>query len=168
MKVQLLMRALHRDIGYLLIGFTLIYAFSGIVMIFRGDDFLRFDQQFTETFAPNLSEEALLDELPFREINISENNASRIVFEEGYYEKATGKAVYTAKKYPEFISRMNDLHRSTKGDATYIVSVIVGVLLIFLAISSFWMYKPNTRLFNRGILLTIIGFITAVVILLMT
>lgn len=39
-SIQKLMRSLHRDIGFLLIGMTLIYCISGLLLIYRGNDFL--------------------------------------------------------------------------------------------------------------------------------
>lgn len=164
-SVQRIMRALHRDIGYFLIGFTLIYCFSGIVMIYRGNDFLRFDKVVTEMYDPNLSEDELIDELPFRSVTIIKNDTQRIEFEQGYYEKATGKTTYTSKQYPTFIRKMNVLHRSTQEDGTHWVSVVFAALLIFLALSSFWMFTSRSKFFKRGIILSLIGFVIAVVLM---
>lgn len=36
-----IMRVLHRDIGFLTIGLTLVYALSGILLIYRNTDLLK-------------------------------------------------------------------------------------------------------------------------------
>ena len=41
-----LMRAWHRDIGFFIIGLVIIYALSGIALIFRDTDFLKHNIKF--------------------------------------------------------------------------------------------------------------------------
>ena len=40
-SVHYYMRSLHRDVGFLVLGFTFIYALSGIVLVYRDTDFLK-------------------------------------------------------------------------------------------------------------------------------
>jgi hypothetical protein len=39
-----------------------------------------------------------------------------------------------------------------------------GVLLTFMAVSSFWMFKSTTRQFRRGLVLAAGGFVAATVL----
>ena len=38
-SIHYYMRGLHRDIGFFLIGLTLIYSISGVLLIYRDTDF---------------------------------------------------------------------------------------------------------------------------------
>ena len=57
--LQQIMRSLHRDIGFLMIGMTLIYAISGIILVYRDTNFLKSEQVMTRQLPPNLEEQQL-------------------------------------------------------------------------------------------------------------
>jgi hypothetical protein len=40
-SITQVMRALHRDIGFLVVGLIIIYSVSGLVLVFRGTDLLK-------------------------------------------------------------------------------------------------------------------------------
>ena len=50
-----IMRVLHRDIGFLTIGLTLVYALSGILLIYRNTDLLKTEKVEEKQLATNLS-----------------------------------------------------------------------------------------------------------------
>jgi hypothetical protein len=53
------MRSLHRDISFFLIGLTIIYTISGILLIYRDSDFLKHEVNTEREIKPNLSESDL-------------------------------------------------------------------------------------------------------------
>ena len=53
------MRSLHRDFGFFAIGLTLIFSISGIVLIYRDTDFLKFEKQIEKQLSPNIKESEL-------------------------------------------------------------------------------------------------------------
>ena len=84
-----------------------------------------------------------------------------VYFKNGTYNKATGMVKYTDKALPLVLDKLTVLHKSSSKSFTHWFTIIFGVALLFLAISSFWMFKPGTSLFKRGILFTGIGLIIA-------
>jgi|GEM_PF-5142302 len=57
------------------------------------------------------------------------------------------------------------LHKSPFNNLTNWFAATYGALLFSLSISSFWMYKPETRLFQRGVKLAIVGIIISMALL---
>lgn len=163
---QHIMRALHRDIGYVVVGLTIIYAFSGILLIYRGTDFMKFEQTIERQLSPNLEESTLGRELRFRHFKIDKTENNIIYFNNGTYNIETGKTIIIEKRLPEIFGKMNGLHKKSNRSISHVFSTIYGVLLLFLAISSFWMYKPNTKKFRRGLIFAGIGLILSIVLLL--
>ncbi len=158
-----LMRALHRDI--FLIGLTFIIAISGILLIYRDSGLLMFEQQIVRQLPKQLNEADLGRELHLRRFRVIENNEARIVFDSGVYEKQTGQAIYNAKDYPAIIRGFIALHKANGGSFIHLIVLIYGILLLFLAVSSFWMYKPGTRRFRRVVSVAGIGAVISVVFL---
>lgn len=64
------MRVLHRYLGYFLVGIMAVYAVSGIVMIFRGTDFLQQKKTIVKMLSPNLKPEELGKALEMREFRV--------------------------------------------------------------------------------------------------
>lgn len=158
------MRALHRDIGFLMIGLTLVYAISGFILIFRDKDFLKVAQHTEKQLPPNLNESSLGDAIHLRDFNVTKTENEVIFFTQGTYDQKSGKASYTEKVYPQAIKKLNQLHLTSGKNAIHWFATLYALLLLFLAISSFWMYKPGHRLFRRGILFAGIGLLLALFI----
>ncbi len=159
------MRSLHRDIGFLVVGFIFIYAISGIVLIYRDTDFLKKEKQIERELSPNLSDSELGMALHSRNFKVLKTEGSVLYFKNGTYNKETGVVNYSDKALPSFLEKFNGLHKTSSKSVSHWFSIIFGLSLLFLGISSFWMFKPGTSLFRRGILLTGTGFIVAVVLL---
>ena len=45
-------------------------------------------------------------------------------------------------------------------------TITFSVLLMFMCISAFWMFKPGTKLFSTGVWMTIAGIIASILLLL--
>ncbi len=162
-----LMRSLHRDIGALVVGLTIIFALSGIIFVYRDVGLLHYDKTIQRNLAPNLDESSLGAALHLRGYKVLENNADEIVFQGGRYKKSTGMAVYKNNEYPALFKKLAMLHKSVSASAIHWVTLCYAILLLFLAISSFWMYNPKTKVFKRFLFLSGVGFVFSAVLLLL-
>lgn len=158
------MRLLHRDIGFFLIGLTIIYCISGIVLIYRDTDLLRHEKLIEKKLSPNLDECELGKALWKRDFKIIKSEGQQVYFQNGTYNKATGIVKHKEKELPSFINSLNRLHKSPSKNLVHWITTLYGILLLFLAISSFWMFKPKTKQFRRGILLASAGVLAALVL----
>ena len=161
------MRVLHRDIGFLMIGLTLVFALSGILLVYRSTDFMKSETQVTRTLEPGLAIADVGSALHLRKLEVAEDDGRHIAFSagpmasDGSYDRETGEVSYTAQQLPSVLEKINALHKTGSGSALHGFSVVYGVLLTFLAVSSLWMFKPTTRPFRRGLVLTGVGFAAA-------
>ncbi|MDD4602869.1 MAG: hypothetical protein PHF97_03575 [Bacteroidales bacterium] len=161
------MRSLHRDIGFFVIGLTIIYSISGIVLIYRDTDFLKHEKLVEKQLSPNIKESDLGMVLHLRNLEISKTEGDVVYFQNGTYNSKTGIVKYTSQELPSLLNRFIALHFSSSRNLVHWFSVTFGILLLFLAISSFWMFKPQTKLFHRGIYLASAGIICSIIILLL-
>jgi hypothetical protein len=158
-------RALHRDIGFFAIGLTIIYAISGIVLIYRETGFLKSEKQVEKQLSPNIKESELGMALHLHNFQVTKTEGDVVYFQNGTYNNATGVVKYTDKALPAIIEKLNSLHKKSSRGITYLFSTIFGLSLLFLAISSFWMFKPNTRMFRRGLIFAGSGIIITIILL---
>lgn len=159
------MRALHRDIGFLMIGLTVIYCLSGVILVYRNTDVFTVDKEYNESIQKNLDASELSKALGLRRLRVEKEVGDSIWFNYGVYDKHSGVAQYTIETYPDFIWTINGFHKSRSGDGVHWFAVVYGVLLLFLALSSFWMYKPKSKSFKRGIVISAIGIVLAAIAL---
>jgi hypothetical protein len=159
------MRALHRDIGFFVIGLTFIYSISGMLLIYRDTDFLKSEKIVERQLQPNMEVFEIGNALHQRGMEVQKEDAEILYFRNGTYNKVTGVAKYTEKSLPVFLEKFNNLHKKASGSLSHYLSVIFGVALLFLAISSFWMYSPKSKLFRRGLILAGTGIISSVIFL---
>lgn len=165
MSSHVIMRLLHRYLGFFLAGIMAVYALSGIVLIFRDTDFLKSEQQITELIKPNSTGEDVGKQLGMRRFEVKSEDDSFIYFENGKYEKSSGKAEYTVKELPYVLDRMTHLHKAKSADPLYYLNIFFGVSLLFFVISSFWMFLPKTSLFKKGIYFTLAGIALTLILL---
>ena len=158
-----LIRSLHRDIGYFVVGLTLIYVLSGIVLVYRDTDFLKIKTEVSKQLDPGLDEATLGQKLKMRRFKVISSEGNIMQFENGTYNRSNGEVHYTEKKLPVIFEKLNDLHKSSSKNAGSVLNVIYAILLGFLAISSFWMFGKKSKLFLRGIILSTAGIIFALV-----
>lgn len=159
------MRSLHRDIGFIVLGLTIIYSLSGIVLIYRDSDFLKSEKIIEVQLPPNLNELELSSKLRIRNLKITERTDSLYIFKTGKYNHLSGQVTYSKTSLPSFIDKFNRLHKSSSKSTVHWAATIYGVLLFFLAISSLLMFKPKSKLFKRGIVLSLTGLILAIILL---
>lgn len=158
-------RSLHRDIGYLTAGLTVIFALSGIAQIFRDSDFLQVQKQETMQVSPGLSADALGPALRMREVHVDRTEGGVMYFRGGSYEPATGKAVRTTKSYVPPFDRLAAFHKSPSKSAVHWLTMVYGAALLFMALSSFFMFRNGHALQRRGLLFAAIGFGVALAVM---
>lgn len=164
--IQYYMRALHRDLGFLVIGITIVYVLSGITLIYRNTDFLKKERQIQRELEPNINDSELGMALHIRDFKVVKTEGDIVYFNNGTYNKTTGVVNYSNKALPAFLEKFNKFHKAASGSVTHWLSVVFAVLLLFLAISSFWMFKPKTKMFRRGMIFAGIGLCIAIIFLL--
>jgi hypothetical protein len=159
------MRSLHRDIGFFVIGLTMIYSVSGIVLTYRDTNFLKNETFVTKIVSPNLKANEIGRALHEKKLKVVKEEGEIIYFTNGTYNKVTGAAAYSSKRHPVILEKLNKLHKVSSKDSVHWFTIIYGMLLFFLAISSFWMFKPGTKLFKRGVCFATTGVFVVMILL---
>ncbi len=161
---------LHRDIGYIIAGLTLIYGISGIAVNHIADWNPNFNvEKSLLTIAPisaterdgmvseSLSKLHITDSLKdsFR----PDESTLELFFEEKTYtiDIPTGNVIVESTIPRRVLYEMNQLHlNSPKGIWTYIAD-LYAFSLIFVAITGLFVLKGKTGITGRGAWLTTIG-----------
>ena len=165
------MRILHRDIGFLLIGLTLVFCLSGIALVYRETDFLKVESQMSFPLRVGLKADELGDEMHLRRVQVVKQDERFIYFndepfaKDGKYDQQTGVATYLGKDYVFPLNKFAMLHLATNLTSIHWFIVLYGILLSFLSVSSLWMFKIKTAQFRRGLTLTCIGFVGVVALI---
>ena len=159
------MRIWHRYLGFFLVGIMAMYALSGIVLIFRSTDYFKRDYHYEEVVSTGLVEKELGEALKIRRLKVDKEEGDILYFKEGTYNKATGEAAFTLKKYPLILDKMNHLHKANTNHPLFWLNIFFGLSLFFFVISSFWMFKPTTSIFRKGIYFTIGGIVLTLILM---
>ena len=93
-------RILHRYLGFFLAGIMMIYAVSGITLIFRNTDTFKQEVQKEITVEAGLTEETLGRALRIRDLKVIDNDGTILVFEQGPTTLRQGKLNSQLKSYP--------------------------------------------------------------------
>lgn len=157
-------RKYHRWVGYFLAGIMAVYAVSGILLIFRKTDFLKFNYATEKQLSVNLDQISLGKSLGLRNFKVLDESPDKVTFKQGYYEKATGLAVVNKTDYPAPLAKMVKLHKATNGSPLFILNITFGVALLFFVISSFLMFIPKAPVFKAGLKIAGMGFVFALLV----
>lgn len=160
-------RTLHRNIGFFIVGLIMVYSLSGIVLIYRDTNFLKRESLVEKKLSPNLADAELGPVLQLRNLKIEKTEGNIIYFQNGTYNKVTGQATYSTTELYPFIKKFTDLHKTPSKNIKHWSTLVLGVLLLFMALSSFWMFKPDSKFFRKGIFMAGAGIVVAVVLLLL-
>ena len=158
-------RILHRYLGYFLAGVMMVYALSGITLIFRKTDTFKVSIEKEMTVAPGLDAIGLGKALRIRNLTPIDTDGSLMVFEQGVYNTITGEADYTVKELPYWLDKLTHLHKATTEDPLYYFNIFFGLALLFLAISSFFMFAKSSFIFKKGLWFTLGGIILVLIML---
>jgi uncharacterized protein len=185
MQVKTLRRwnnALHRDIGYLCIGMTLIYSISGIVLNhFKSGDFIHpdYSKSYKEFKAPlpknGTADKTYVYSVLDREKEtknfksfITGDGYVQIFLKNGsiYIDLATGDAQMEQKTPRYLIREFNLLHYNNIKRFYTWFSDLYAVGLIILAITGLFVLRGKNGIIGRGAWLTAIGIILPALFLL--
>ena len=166
-SLQYYMRVLHRDLGFLALGMVIIYSLSGIILIHRTTDFMKRSVDVEVTIAPNLSENEIGNALKMRNFKATKEENGVIYFSNGQYDKSTGKATYVTKEMIPPFDKFLSLHKLPSASNPFVgwFTTIFGIVLCFLAISSLFMFKVNTKQFKSNMIYTAVGVIISIVLI---
>lgn len=164
-KERLTMRSLHRILGYFLAGIMFIYALSGVVLIFRKTDFLKFEVAIEKQLDPDLNAKALGRAIKAKDFEIEKTEGETLYFSNGSYNTSTGLAQYTVKKLPSVLEKLTHFHKASTGDPLYWLNIFFGLSLLFFVVSAFWMFRPKTKQFRNGLIIAAIGSLLALALL---
>ena len=159
------MRAMHRDVGYLVLGLVVVYCVSGVTLTYRDTDLFKTERWVEVKLDPGLPLSDIGQALRISEIKETGSEGNLLHFSGGTYNKATGEARYTIKELPRVLQKFASLHKTPSKNPMHWFSLVFAILLFFLGISSFWMFQPGSKLFRRGLLFTLSGVVFAFLML---
>ncbi len=166
-KMRKIMRDLHNNIGYFIVGLVIIYALSGIVQTYRDTAFLKHDINNEKIIDTNLTAEKLGQAIKQKELKIIKTEGDLSYFKDGSYNAKTGEVKYVTKEWYGWIKPFTELHKQNSKGLIHYFTVLFAAALFFMSISAFWMFKPGTKAFSSGVILTVLGIIASVILVLL-
>lgn len=181
MKWRKLNRILHRDLGYIFFGMTVIYSVSGIVLNHRkpgGDASLVSRSEIIQTspvtremvdekYIYDLLEKQKIDRSAYKNYYFPNQNSVMIYLNGGHIEldiaSGDGKLV-TLRKRP-VLNEFNFLHYNKPKKLWTWFSDIYAVSLIIIAITGLLILKGKNGITRRGAWLTSFGILIPLVFL---
>jgi hypothetical protein len=160
------MRIYHRYLGFFLTGIMAVYAFSGIILIFRDTDLLKKEKHLKEQLKPGLTAEDVGKAIRMRDLKFETAGGALQNFKNGNYNSQTGEVNYTLKSLLPFAEKLTRLHKANTKDPLFYLNVFFGSSLLFFVLSSFWMFMPATSIFKKGMYFTIAGIALVLLMLL--
>jgi uncharacterized protein len=165
-----LLRALHRDAGYLAVGLTCVYALSGIAVNHLKDwdpNFHNFERMHHLSaplrgdeiaIAERVLSELAIHETP-RDVYKSEDDAIDITFDKRslHVTPSTGDVLEQGQNPRFFLRAANYLHLNRGKKAWTYAADAYAIVLLGLALSGMFMLPGRRGLFGRGIVLVLIG-----------
>lgn len=169
-KLRPWLRAFHRDAGYFVVGFTLLYATSGIAVNHIADWDPNFHQvnRTHQVSLPKSEEDQAITRQVLRALDVKETpresyrvsaSALDIVFDQRTFHVDTRTGVVQEEgQSPRFFLRAaNYLHLNRGKKAWTYIADVYAVLLIFLALSGLFMIPGKKGIIRRGALIASIG-----------
>lgn len=157
-------RVVHRYLGFFLAGIMAVYAFSGIIMIFRQTNFLKKEVVVEQQLEPNLTGGELSPKLRMG-VKVEKKEGDVLYFEGGNYNQETGVAVVKKMELPFVLGKMERLHKATTKSPLYFLNIFFGLSLLFFVLSAFWMYTPKMHIFKKGMYFAIGGVVLTLIFL---
>ncbi|MDG1571267.1 PepSY domain-containing protein [Robiginitalea sp. M366] len=159
-------RMFHRYLGFFLAGIMAVYAISGIVLTFRNTDYMKSEVEVARNLEPGLDDEALGAALRRRAFKADRVEGDLVYFSGGQYNRATGAAVYTEKRLPIVLEKMNNLHKMHSGNPLFWLGIFFGLALLFFSVSAFFMFRISAPVYKKGLYFAVAGFLLTVLLLL--
>ncbi len=162
------LRIFHRDIGYLMVGISLVYGISGILLNhMNGKDPAFKSTYVTLEFPAGLDKEGLAaawnadGALPALKSTMPlDERHTRMMLDGGIgvYDSGTGTLDYELHKKRPFVYWINKLHYNKVNGWNVMGDIFAGAL-IFFAISGLFMVRGKKGLLGRGKWFLLIGLL---------
>ncbi len=164
-----LLRAVHRDVGYLLVGLTLIYAASGLAVNHIGQwdpNFEDFDRVHElgplpgadADIAARVVRELAIKDTP-REVYRASADQLDVLFDHRtlHVDPRTGHIIDEGQRPRLFLRLANWLHLNRGKNAWTYAADAYAILLGLLAVSGLFMIKGPKGLWRRGTIFLLVG-----------
>jgi len=172
MKLTRILRVIHRDLGFLVVGITLIYAISGIILnhLSGSDPAFRTEAK-TIQLPANLTDAALSDawnadkKLPtLKRVLRIDDSRSRLFLEGGIgeYHSSTGSLSYEKHEKRVLVYWINRLHYNKVKGWSPVADFYAGSLIL-LAVTGLFIVKGKKGLAGSGKWYLIIGILIPVI-----
>jgi|AGTN01.1.fsa_nt_gi Uncharacterized protein conserved in bacteria len=176
-KVRKWLRIIHRDVGFLMVGISLIYAVSGILLNhIDGNDPAYKTTEAVLHWDSNLSREEVAflwdskNELPHLKNVLKDGDGYfKLMLDGGIgtYSLHTGELQYEHHKKKQVVYWINRLHYN-KVNGWTIMADLFAVALIFFAVSGLFMVAGKNGVLRRGKWFLIAGIIIPVLYLIIS
>jgi hypothetical protein len=163
-------RAIHRDLGYLAVGLTVVYALSGLAVNHVADWDSNFQsyQRTAELGGPILGDDAtaaravlekLRVESPLRDVYRARPNELEITLDKRtlHVDTQTGHVIDEGQEPRFFLRVANWLHLNRGKKAWTRIADLYAVGLLLLALSGIFMLPGKKGLFGRGAVFVLLG-----------
>lgn len=176
-RIRRLFRILHRDLGYFIVGMTIVYGLSGIFLNHRHDfnpDYKIYITDFV-TEIENKSNYSLNEiktiiewvnsDAVYKKHYINNKGFIKVFIENGeaVIDPETGEGTMQYLQKRPIIFGMNMLHKATIGTLWKWVSDAMAVILIFVAVSGLVILKGKRGFGKWGWWLTIAGIVVPLI-----
>ena len=173
MKIRKLLRIFHRDLGYFIVGMTIVYVVSGILLNHR-HDFNPDYQIYTEDFSFDANSKdatdedvlkAIINDLPhdlkYKKHYLSNEGLVKVFVESGEItiNPESGKGVMRYLQRRPVFFEMNKLHKATLGTTWKWVSDAMAFILLFVTVTGLFLLKGKRGFIRWGLWWMIAGFI---------
>jgi hypothetical protein len=172
-KMRKLMRDLHNKIGYFIVGLVIIYSLSGVVQTYRDTSFLKHDVVKEKTIEKGLVADSLTHIAKIgkaanqKELKITKTEGVVLYFKDGSYDANTGVVKFTSKELYNWVKPFTELHKSNSKGIVHYFTIMFAIALFFMSVSAFWMFKPGTKAFSSGVILTVLGILASILLILL-
>ena len=167
--LQYWLRVIHRDLGYLVVGFCMVYAISGIMLNhLDGSDPAYSVDSVEIQLEPNLSAKDVKNNIDDATKVIDNDNGIYTLILRGgtgTYNSTTGVAKYETYSRRTFIYWINKLHYN-KLSGWHWAGDFFAISLIVLAISGAFMNNGKTGFLGRGKWFVAVGILIPILYIL--
>lgn len=173
MKLRKILRIIHRDFGYFIVGMTIVYTLSGIILNHRNyfnPDYLVQTKEFTTNFNKKtpVTKQNVINALEQSKINfeyrkhyINKKGNIKVFIKSGeaIINPQTGKAhIEILKRRPVFFE-MNRLHQARAGVIWKWVNDLMASILLLVAVTGLFLLKGKRSFMRWGWWLTLLGIV---------
>lgn len=155
-------RKYHRWLGFFLAGIIAVYATSGILLIFRKTDVLKYENITEQHLAAGLNAQELAKAVSLKNFSVLSDTPEAMTFAQGSYNKKTGLTIITKKDYPLVLAKLVNLHKATTSSPLFFMNITFGLCLLFFVISAFSMFMTKALVYKNGLKIAVGGFLFAV------